>query len=99
MPTRATFIGGSSAAALGLVTMRAADAAAPPAGGGVAPEQLVQRLVEGNKRFVDGTMIHEGTHVERREALTESQAPYCAVVTCADSRVATEIGFDQTVGD
>lgn len=99
MPTRATFIGSSSAAVLGFVAMKAADAAAPPAGGSVAPEQLVQRLVDGNKRFVDGTMIHEGTHVERREALTESQAPYCAVVSCADSRVPTEIVFDQTVGD
>jgi carbonic anhydrase len=99
MPTRATFIGAGSAAALGLATVTAIDAAPADDTTTVPPEQLVQRLVDGNKRFVDGKMLNAGTHAERREALTDSQAPFCGIVSCADSRVPPELVFDQTIGD
>jgi carbonic anhydrase len=36
---------------------------------------------------------------EARKELVESQAPFAAIIRCADSRVAPEIVFDQPLGE
>ena len=56
-------------------------------------------LIEGNKRFVNGQLVHPGRKPEDFAALAEGQAPLAAIVGCADSRVAPELIFDQGVGD
>ncbi|MBL8069413.1 MAG: carbonic anhydrase [Armatimonadetes bacterium] len=59
----------------------------------------MQRLTEGNRRFVAGTPQHPHTDPARRTAVAKSQAPFAVVLTCADSRVSPELVFDQGLGD
>jgi carbonic anhydrase len=56
-------------------------------------------LKEGNERFVVGQAEHPHQSVEHRSGLTKSQHPIAAVLSCSDSRVATEMVFDQGLGD
>jgi carbonic anhydrase len=58
-----------------------------------------RRLLEGNKRFVAGESIHGHTGKEWRKRLTAGQKPFAAVLGCSDSRVPTELVFDQGFGD
>ena len=62
-------------------------------------EQALQRLIEGNDRFVAGKSIHPDQTTERRVELAGGQSPFAIVLTCSDSRVAPEIFFDQGLGD
>jgi carbonic anhydrase len=63
------------------------------------PYYGVQKLRGGNKRFEEGRGIHPRQHPELVEALVEGQYPFATIVGCSDSRVATEIIFDQGFGD
>ena len=65
----------------------------------VQPDAVLARLLEGNKRFVNGQLAHPGRKPEDFAALAEGQAPLAAIVGCADSRVGPEVIFDQGVGD
>ena len=59
----------------------------------------MKELTAGNARFVSGkTTAHKHDLTTLRRDLAGQQAPYAAVLTCADSRVPVEIVFDQTVG-
>jgi carbonic anhydrase len=64
-----------------------------------SPDEALARLLEGNKRFVAGATQHPNQSVERRAALAEGQKPIAIILTCADSRVAPELYFDQGLGD
>jgi carbonic anhydrase len=60
----------------------------------------LERLREGNRRFVHG--IREpgaATNHDRRRELTAGQAPFAIVLGCSDSRVPAELVFDQGLGD
>lgn len=84
------------AAGLALSTMgRAAD---PPREGRDADTVLTQ-LLEGNKRFMKGDLAHPRRRPEDFLPLAEGQAPSTVIVSCADSRVAPELIFDQGMGD
>ena len=63
------------------------------------PAQALQKLKDGNQRFMDGTMEHPNLTPERRAELAEGQAPYAVIVGCADSRVSPELAFDAGPGD
>ncbi len=65
----------------------------------LAPEQALQRLKDGNDRFVAGKPEHPDQTTERRAALAKGQNPFVIVLTCSDSRVAPELYFDQGLGD
>jgi carbonic anhydrase len=58
-----------------------------------------QRLIDGNKRFVAGESIHDHASKEWRKRLTAGQKPFAAILGCSDSRVPTELVFDQGFGD
>ena len=64
-----------------------------------APEAL-QRLRDGNRRFVSGGHGH-GSDGGRSPApeLSSQQEPFAIVLGCSDSRVPAEIVFDQGLGD
>ena len=64
-----------------------------------SPELALQQLLDGNKRFVDTSLTHPNQDSERRIALGDGQAPFAAVLACADSRVPPEVLFDQGLGD
>jgi carbonic anhydrase len=63
------------------------------------PEDVLGKLMEGNKRFVGGALKHPGRAPKDFQALAAGQAPPTIVLGCADSRVAPEIIFDQGVGE
>jgi carbonic anhydrase len=60
---------------------------------------VLERLAEGNKRFVSGRLLHPGRTPRDFTALAQGQKPVAAIVGCADSRVPPEVIFDQGVGD
>ncbi len=62
-------------------------------------DAALQRLMEGNKRFVDGKCIHKNLGMEGLSELKEGQEPFAIVIGCSDSRVPPEIIFDQGLGD
>lgn len=65
----------------------------------VTPDVALQKLMEGNARFVEQKHQRPNQDLARLTEVAESQAPYAAILGCADSRVPSEIVFDQGVGD
>jgi len=64
----------------------------------MTPQKSLQTLKEGNIRFVDGKLLNHDLHAQVKETST-GQYPFAAVVSCIDSRIPTEIVFDQGIGD
>ncbi len=62
-------------------------------------EQALQALKEGNQRFVNGTPTHPNQDKARVASQVGGQSPFAIILSCADSRVAPEILFDQGIGD
>ena len=77
----------------------AAFAASPPPTPSFTPDQALARLAAGNRRFVTGNLRHPRRDGRRRSALAEGQAPYAAILGCADSRVPPEIIYDEGLGN
>lgn len=65
----------------------------------VPPREGVERLMDGNKRYVSDRLEHPNRTQESRAAVAEGQEPFAVILGCADSRVAPEILFDQGIGD
>jgi carbonic anhydrase len=84
------------------------SAAGSPSGGATRPPCLpvivaleaLNRLQEGNRRFVSGVRSMESlmrqTH---RGDFVAGQQPFAVILGCSDSRVPVEIVFDQGLGD
>jgi len=64
----------------------------------ITPAVAVQMLKEGNARFMNGTPVNRDLHAQVKQTAT-GQYPFAAVVSCIDSRIPTEIIFDQGIGD
>jgi len=77
----------------------AAPPKAPPKPENVlTPDAALDRLMNGNARYVEGvSRRHDFEH--EREALSAGQNPFAAVLSCADSRIAPEYCFDTARGD
>ena len=73
----------------------ATDYAATPT---VSADEGLQRLLDGNKRFVEGNLTSFSNLAGDREQVAGGQSPFAVIVSCSDSRVPPEIIFDQTVG-
>jgi len=63
------------------------------------PDQALQKLVDGNNRFVERRRMHPNQTLERLVEVAEGQRPFAAILGCADSRVPAEVIFDQGLGD
>jgi carbonic anhydrase len=62
----------------------------------LSPDDALERLREGNLRFVRG----EGNALRRwHPGLADGQSPFAVVLGCADSRAPAEYVFDQGLGD
>ena len=59
----------------------------------------LQRLKEGNQRFVKNVPGEAFVSHLRRAELTSGQEPFAIILGCSDSRVPAEIVFDQGLGD
>jgi len=65
----------------------------------MTPDAALQAMMDGNKRFTQGQMTSFNDDLKMlKEKNAESQAPFAAVLSCADSRVPVELVFDQTIG-
>lgn len=64
------------------------------------PEQAIEALRSGNRRFMEGKSIHgRGESLAEIKQLANHQSPYAAVISCSDSRVPVELIFDCGFGD
>ncbi|MDX1430869.1 MAG: carbonic anhydrase [Gammaproteobacteria bacterium] len=60
----------------------------------------LERLREGNRRFVSGVRsLDTLTSQTRRDEFVAGQKPFAVILGCSDSRVPVEIVFDQGMGD
>ena len=86
----------------GLAAMAAAPLAgvaqAQPTRAAETPEAALKLLIDGNARYVSNQM-NERDFSAGRAARSRGQAPFAAILGCADSRVAPELAFDQPPGD
>jgi carbonic anhydrase len=66
----------------------------------IPAQEALQRLQDGNRRFVsEGRGGHHRTSESRRMEVAEAQEPFAIILGCSDSRVPAEIVFDQGLGD
>lgn len=82
------------------ITILAGFAYATGSGPGVSATDALQKLIDGNNRYLDEkpTAAQRSTK-EARTALAKSQKPYAIVLTCSDSRVPPELLFDAGLGE
>jgi carbonic anhydrase len=95
-------VAAGGASVMGVTRLAAAEPGAGVATNATArrsPDEALRELMAGNERFASGR-----AHSPRRSPadfrrLAESQHPFAAIVSCADSRVAPELLFDVGKGD
>jgi carbonic anhydrase len=63
----------------------------------VSAAEAISLLEKGNKRYTSDSFSKK-EYVKERKATANSQHPYAIVLTCADSRVAPELLFDESIG-
>lgn len=65
----------------------------------VSPEEAIARLKKGNQRYVSMNRLSDpGVGPEARKPLTKGQWPYATILSCSDSRVPSELIFDEGLG-
>jgi len=62
------------------------------------PEEALRLLKVGNSRFFGGQARRPELSAAERRAQILGQSPFAAILGCSDSRVPTEIVFDQSLG-
>jgi carbonic anhydrase len=64
----------------------------------IPPDAALKRIMDGNARYVAGNRRNRDFSAGRA-ARAKSQHPVAAILSCADSRVAPELLFDEGPGD
>jgi carbonic anhydrase len=67
--------------------------------GAMTPNNALKTLLDGNKRYVENSSVHPNRSEERRREIKQIQKPFAVILSCSDSRLASEIIFDQGLGD
>ena len=80
-------------------SMNLEQAIASPALEPPSPDAALKRLMDGNQRFVKQKSKHPDQSKARMKEVAQAQHPFATVLSCADSRVAPEILFDEGIGD
>ena len=60
---------------------------------------LIDKLKEGNRRFVSGLPESFKTQLSARKETAKQQKPQVIILSCADSRVIPETIFDASIGE
>jgi carbonic anhydrase len=94
--SRRLFLGAGAATLAGAPLIGSAHA--QPARAAETPDAALKLLVEGNAHYVSGN-LNERDFSAGRAARAQGQAPFAAILSCADSRVAPELAFDRARGD
>lgn len=63
------------------------------------PQKALDRLKEGNLRYMAGRRIGDVSPARREQTLAAGQRPFAVIVTCSDSRVIPEVIFSAGIGD
>lgn len=88
---------GKLAAALAVTVGMAHASAGSP---GVSADEALQKLMDGNKRYVECKMgACSASNGPAREKLAKTQHPYAIILSCSDSRVPPELIFDNPLGE
>lgn len=88
------------AAGLAMVSLTAGLALATSGAPPVSPDEALQKLMDGNKHYVENKMTNAALcSAASRTALAKSQVPYAIILTCSDSRVPPELIFDKGLGE
>jgi len=64
----------------------------------LTPDQALERLMQGNERYVSGKSKPLDFH-DIQSALIGGQNPYATILGCSDSRASPEHCFDEAQGD
>ena len=64
----------------------------------ISPEKAIQLLKEGNNRFIENKAINRNL-LDQVKATSLGQFPFATILSCIDSRVSSELIFDQGIGD
>lgn len=84
----------SGLAALGMIGLGASGSAhAKVAPTKLTPGEALQKLKDGNARYIAEPQLCEADLGKRREEVAGGQAPWATILTCADSRVPPELLF------
>lgn len=59
----------------------------------------LQKLLNGNKNFVNGTPCAQNKTMETLHQFSKFQNPHALILSCSDSRVVPEIIFDVGIGE
>ena len=70
----------------------------PESQSATTPSQAIEMLKQGNARFTAGSSSNRDYQSQVSQTAA-GQYPFAAVVSCIDSRIPTEIVFDQGIGD
>ncbi len=62
-------------------------------------DQALQRLLEGNRRYVAYKSVDLNETETRRLEVAKGQSPFATIFGCVDSRVPPELIFDRGLGD
>lgn len=82
----------------GLALPGQAFAEAPVRPNAISPDEALKRLTAGNGRYA-ANKPRQHDFSAGRAARARAQYPFAAIVSCADSRVAPELAFDQGPGE
>lgn len=99
LQSRRQFLGaGLGLLAVGTLMPRQALADAMPPQNTITPDAALRRLLDGNARYA-ANQLNTKDFSAGRAARVKAQYPIAAILSCADSRVAPELVFDQGPGD
>lgn len=65
----------------------------------LTPDQALELLKEGNRRFLEDTTYEPSMDRMRRLELAAAQRPFAAYLSCSDSRVPPELLFERGLGE
>ena len=101
---RRGFLGGSAALGLLAVGLGASSSGAQAASlseaqrNAMTPDQVIQKMLDGNARFLSGARKERDFLAEMRSSST-GQFPAAIVLSCVDSRAPVEVICDLGIGD
>ncbi|CAN5910558.1 carbonic anhydrase [soil metagenome] len=97
LPRRGLLAAGTLLAA-GVAGAARAQTTPPPAANAIKPEEALKRIMDGNARYAANT-TQNVDYSASRAARAAAQYPIAGLLSCADSRVAPELTFDQAPGE
>lgn len=97
--SRRGFLGSALAAAVPAFSATTSLPGAAQAQTTMTPDAALSELAEGNRRFTEQRMTSFNEDLKLlKEKTAGGQAPFAALLSCADSRVPVELIFDQSIG-